>query len=78
MDAATGQVAWTPTPAQRGTQAVVLRVDSAAGTVEQRFEVEVACPARLDYVTTCGCGAGASAPAWVLVGALVLVRRRRG
>lgn len=69
VDAATGEVRWTPRQEQVGPQPVVLAVTNASGTSEQRFSVEVACtrpPLPAAYQVGCGCGAAAAAgwPWW--------------
>jgi hypothetical protein len=37
----TGELVWTPTAEQAGTQRVVVRVENAAGRAERDFEIKV-------------------------------------
>ncbi len=79
--AATGAVSWTPTPAQRGAHELRIRVETAAGSDERVYDVEVSCADGIDFGTSCGCGAGpdgAALAALLLMGLGARLRRRRG
>ncbi|HVE84331.1 MAG TPA: PKD domain-containing protein, partial [Myxococcales bacterium] len=80
VDAATGTVTWLPSSNTAGTQRVVLRVETAAGTADQVIQVDVACGPPQTLGTGCGgCSAGATAAAgWIsVVLCMWLMARRR-
>ena len=80
IDASDGTVAWIPAPAQRGPQEVTLKVQTAAGSDEKSFTVQVECGQDVWFDTQCGCGSGPGSA--TLAGALLAAfrhrRRRKG
>lgn len=73
IDAATGEVSWTPEAKTKGPVRVTLVAQNEAGAAEQDFLVQIECATQ-----SCGCGTGGS-PA-LLLGAAALLRslgRRR-
>lgn len=76
VDAATGAIAFVPSRQGGATQRFTLRVENAAGSDEQRVEVEVACAGAIEVPLNCGCSSAQALAGVALV--VALARRRRG
>nr|WP_228530652.1 MULTISPECIES: kelch repeat-containing protein [Myxococcaceae] len=77
VDAASGELRWSPSRAQVGHYRVVRRVSSAAGEDSEVLDVDVACDA-MQLGVRCGCNGGGEAGSLATAGALLgLLRRRR-
>ncbi|MHB8875916.1 MAG: PKD domain-containing protein [Myxococcaceae bacterium] len=76
-----GMLTWLPTSNDTGVKRVTVRVSNAAGSDEQRVEIEVGCGEPAHFAVGCGCGSS-DPVAPLLAGLFVLAwytagRRRR-
>jgi PKD repeat protein len=74
LDAATGEITWTPSSRSVGTQRVALRVISPAGADQQDLAIEVQCGERPLLNAGCACGT-TSGMSMALAGLLLLALR---
>jgi uncharacterized protein (TIGR03382 family) len=78
VDAASGELSWVPTAADRDRQPLILRVDSPYGHDEQTFVIDVACGEPNDVKVGCSCDAAPGAlAAWAVLALVAHGRRRR-
>jgi hypothetical protein len=79
VDAASGQIRWTPTRDQAGSHSVEVVVSNVAGVDRQEFQVEVVCEGPAVYGLGCGCDAGGGGwpMAWAALCFMALLRSTR-